>query len=154
MEASRETYDALQERINKLEAERAGYEAGGGTVPSRLLGDLAEFKIQAEEVRKAGHRATVEEIREGDRKAKQQDLRSRLAREWRRIKDAPPVDPSEIRERREALGASQQQLAQFAGVSKVTIQRTETLTTTPEPLTLRLIAAGLEALENWRKEAV
>jgi len=58
-------YRALQERIQKLEAERAAILARGEPVPIRISLYLAEDRILAEELRREGHRELVRTIREG-----------------------------------------------------------------------------------------
>lgn len=125
MDTSKEAYDALQERVNRLEAERTQYESAGMELPRRLRSDLAEYRISLEEMRKAGHRATVEAAERARRENKSRRLRERVEAYWRRIAEAPPVDPGEIRTEREDLGVTQQMLAQFSGVSRGTICRIE-----------------------------
>ena len=113
--------------------------------------DLSESRISAEEIRKAGHRATLQDIEEGQRQARALEQRARIARERRRIESAPIRSPSEIREKREALGVRQRDVANFSGLSIATVNGVETgRTENPEEQTLRRIAVVLEDLEQWR----
>ncbi len=57
-------YDALQERIRKLEAERAAIVARGEPVPSRISLYLAEDRIAAEELRTWANRELTRQLRE------------------------------------------------------------------------------------------
>jgi hypothetical protein len=56
-------YLAEQERIRRLEEERAAILERGDPVPSLMLAKLRESRIHAEELRMWGHRAFVREIR-------------------------------------------------------------------------------------------
>ncbi len=56
-------YLAEQERIRRLEEERAAILERGDPVPRLLLANLRESRIHAEELRMWGHRAFVREIR-------------------------------------------------------------------------------------------
>lgn len=56
-------YLAEQERIRRLEEERAAILERGDPVPRLLLANLQESRIHAEELRMWGHRTFVREIR-------------------------------------------------------------------------------------------
>ena len=56
-------YFAEQERIRRLEEERAAILECGDPVPRLLLANLQESRIHAEELRMWGHRMFVREIR-------------------------------------------------------------------------------------------
>jgi len=151
-DALKQKYEAVQARLHNREAERAELVARGEAIPRRLEMDLAEYRTQADEYRLWGHRAMVRELEEAQKAAQRRTLHERIEAEWRRIREAPPVAPEDIRRRREELGASQQRLAAFSGVNAKTIGRIETGFRYYKPMTLQYIAAGLQALEEHQKD--
>ena len=64
-EEMKRRYHAKQEQIRKLEAERAAMLGRGELVPGRLPFRLEMTRVEAEELRKWGHRDLVRAIREG-----------------------------------------------------------------------------------------
>jgi DNA-binding XRE family transcriptional regulator len=152
-ETLREDHERILARIQKFEEEKAEYLARGESVPQRITHNLKMGAIELDEVRLHGHRAAVREIEEGQREAALRDMRDRMEAERKRIHDAPPLDPADLRRKRKELGATQQQLATFSGVGVKTIGRIEDGFRRYQPKTLQLISAGLESFAKFRARA-
>jgi DNA-binding XRE family transcriptional regulator len=72
-----------------------------------------------------------------------------VAAAWKRIDEAPVLEPGEIRRQREELGARQQDLAAFAGIHRDTVSRVERGNAC-DPLTLKLLSVALEEMRASR----
>jgi DNA-binding XRE family transcriptional regulator len=138
-------YERVRERISKLEAEREGYLARGEPVPLGVRCNLARDRATLDEIRLHGQRAHVREVQDAQRTAAERDMRDRVTDAWQRIDRMPVLTPDEMRRKRKELGARQQDVAAFAGVALSTVNKAETGGKC-EPLTLKLIALGLEEI--------
>jgi DNA-binding XRE family transcriptional regulator len=149
METLEEQYERVRGKVSALEAERANYLARGLEPPSRIRFRLLSARADLDEIRLHGHREMLREVEEAQKRAAERDMLERVRVEWDRIDAMPVLSPEDLRRKRIELGVRQQDVATFAGVSLTTVNKAENGGNC-EPMTLKLIAAGLEKLEEFR----
>jgi DNA-binding XRE family transcriptional regulator len=148
METLEEQYERVRGKVSALEAERASYLARGLEPPARVRYRLAGARADLDEIRLHGHRKMVREAEEAQKRAAERDILERVRGEWDRIDAMPILSPEDLRRKRAELGVRQQDVAAFAGVALSTVNRAEKGGNC-EPMTLKLIALGLENLEEF-----
>lgn len=140
----------MLERIRGLEAEKLEYIADGLAIPSRITYGLMGAKVELEEARLYGHREHVREIEEARKEAEARDIGERVGAELERVRNAPKLEPEDLRAARAELGVTQAQLAAAAGIDSKTISAIENGKGEPRPGTMYYISRGLEFIREHR----